>query len=419
MQSRLYYSVQRVLLLFLFGSFLVPLSYERGVIQIYPFDFVLLPLMSLWGLKAHENRTFHLTRSDLALLGLAVWILFSSILVLRPELSVVGGLLWFRGAVIFSLCRSLYGSAYDYNDIVIVASGVLFLEANLATIQGVAQVDVGTLNQYFGQKEPLRSYRTLAGHRLLRAQGTFGNPNTLASWIAILLPIVGASIPFAESRTEYRSKVIIVGLSIVGLLFSLSRGIIAITAGSLFLLGIVLYTQQIRQFSPRIATFLASSWILLMTIAPTSILFILNSKRSELADLGIELYFTAPITGIGYNNYVPAATKILEADIFLQATTTSVHNVPILFLVETGFVGFSLFLIFIYLISVGTIKQAINSRWEDPELIGYVVALSISLGIMQLYLTPTSFQFLPLLLALYGAAMGATLSRFNSPELHF
>lgn len=407
MRDQLYISIQRGLLLLLVISFLFPLSLKSGHFRIYPFDFVLLPMTGFWLARVYGKGTLSLEIVDIILVILVVIILTSSLSALRPSLAIDGGFLWFRAIVVFWFLRDHYVSVYDYDDLVTIAGVLILFQGSVAIVQGVFQVDIGALNQYFGTKSPLKSYRVIDGRRILRAQGTLGNPNTLASWIAVLIPIVVASIPRSE-RVRFRiAKVITVIVALMGLLFTLSRGIIVITFASLLILGLLVSDRPV--LNPYFGT------VGLIGLTSISFFFryidfihiIKNSKRIALAQLGLDLFTTSPVIGIGYNNYVLFVHRFFDPSIYLHGMRTTVHNIPLLFLVETGVMGATVFLLLVILIFRSIVVGNNITGWTDYERISYLTLFLVSFGIMQIYITPVSFQFLPLLFALYGVAVGA------------
>lgn len=403
MRNKLYFRIQRGMLLLLVITFLFPLALEVGYLHIYPLDFALFPMIGLWLLRGKRILNVCLGKVDIFLIFLLSIIFTSSLFAYRPGFAIDGGLLWLRGAIIFWFLHAHYGSVYDYSDIIVISSALLMFQGSLAIIQGVFQADVGALNQYFGKKIALRSYRVIAGKHLLRAQGTLGNPNTLASWIAVLIPVVVTSIPGTEQGRSRAVKISVVVIAFVGLLFTLSRGIILISVVSLLGLGLFLSDHFDWRHMGMIGLGITSVVLLLRD---ASLISPIGTKRIMLILLGFDLFAISPFIGVGYNNFSVSAAQLFNPSVYLGGTRSTVHNIPLLFLVETGVVGFVVFLLFVTYLFRTVAGYLAHTEGTDYVGFGYLTSLLVSFGIMQLYTTPVSFQFLPLLFVLYGVTIG-------------
>lgn len=413
MRNQLYLCIQRGMLLLLVSTFLFPLALKVDYLNIYPLDFVLLPMIGLWLFRGQRILNVSLGKVDIFLILLVSIIFISSLFSHQPAFAINGGLLWFRGIIIFWFLHAHYGTVYDHRDLIVISGALLMLQGSLAIIQGIFQVDVGALNQYFGTKTAIRSYRVISGERLLRAQGTLGNPNILASWLAVLIPIVVTSIPGTEQGRSRVAKISVVMIALVGLVFTLSRGIILISVVSLLGLGVFLSDRFDWGHMGMISLVGITSVVLLLGyITPT-----LQSMmtRIVLVLLAFDLFAISPITGVGYNNFVVASTRLVDPNIYLQGDLSAVHNIPLMFLVETGVVGFIMLLLFAIYLFRTVVGCLAHTEGTDYVGLGYLTSLLVSFGIMQIYTTPVSFQFLPLLFVLYGAMVGRSwLGPINS-----
>jgi O-antigen ligase len=66
-----------------------------------------------------------------------------------------------------------------------------------------------------------------------------------------------------------------------------------------------------------------------------------------LADVAGRLYSQKPFVGVGLNNFIPRAAGVKTLS-YYSWYLQPVHNVPLLVLVETGLVGFTLFVWFLF-----------------------------------------------------------------------
>lgn len=162
------------------------------------------------------------------------------------------------------------------------------------------------------------------GKEFLRPYATTPHPNVLA---AVMLVTAILILWFRKSER------IIALLAAIPIMLTVSRA--AIAAGFisfLFLLG----------KKGRIIMILAV--IVLLPILYTRFNSLLNFdnvsllRREELSAVAIKVFLSAPLLGVGLNNFIPSASNelLVGPSRFLQP----VHNIFLLSLVETGLVGF-------------------------------------------------------------------------------
>lgn len=392
--------IQRLFLAGLIFSFLLPLETSLLGLPIYPFDILLLPLGIAWfGDLVYHRRTYPVSSTEILLYLLVSWIFLTGITAFDTKLSFVGGLIWLRAVILFSIVRTTYGRVYSKHDIYSMAAFLVLIQSALIIVQGVFQIDVGALNQYFGERTPLSNYQTIGGYNIYRAQGTLGNPNTVANWLILLVPIVGVATSEVDGMFSERIHYWAAVLGTTAVLFTISEGLIAILFGYVVLAS-ALYIRPSRYTLFGLGSL--SGLLLVSAVAFTPLLKIISaskslSKRIELIELAIEIFAKRPLYGTGYNNFITGIELFVgNPGIFIRGSTTSVHNIPILFAVETGIIGAILFITFLLVVSRDFIRA--NTRLEDHVTIegGYLISFLGLLGSMMIYTTFTSFQFLPL-----------------------
>jgi len=401
-------TVERLLLATLAVLFLFPLSTTVGSITVYPFDVALMPLLAAHLVR--RDRTW-VTRPGVFLALFAGWILTTSLLAPEPWLSVRGGLLWARAAVLFAVVRAGYGTVYSFKEAVATAGVLLAVQGSLATVQGLTQASVGALNQYFGTKTALVSYRVVNGNRILRAQGTLGNPNTVASWFVLLLPLLVTYVSSVRDRRIRAAGTLCAIVSLVGLAFTYSRGALLVLGGTagIYLAYVVGRKNSRRALVAGLVAILGG--VSVAVLAAGIRLGQSLSDRMEQAKIAVELFLRHPLVGVGYNNFVTVTRRTIETDIFFRGDRSGVHNIPLLVLSETGLVGFLLFAGAFATVYWTVFVAGWRTGFDDVELRGYALSLVALLGLSQVYLTPTSFQFLPLPVAVCSVAYGAARQR--------
>lgn len=160
----------------------------------------------------------------------------------------------------------------------------------------------------------------------LRPYGTFPHPNVLAAFMVVAIPLI-----LKTAKLSLWSKLAI-GLAMVTTLISFSRSATVVLATEL----IYLLRHQAK-------------WLILIILLVLPVVYVrfnsaLNfdalsiTRRAELATNSLILWQNSPWLGIGLNNFIPeAASSFLLSghNRFLQP----VHNILLLQLVETGWIG--------------------------------------------------------------------------------
>lgn len=412
--------LQRLFLLGLACSFLLPLETSLGGVPVYAFDSLLFPLMVVWLADTiYNRREISISLAEVFLYALVSWIFITGTMAFDLKLSFIGGMIWLRTAVMFTIVRTTYSRVYTKRDVYSMAALLVSVQATLVLIQGLTQTDFGALNQYFGKQIPLRSYDTIGGYELLRAQGTLGNPNTVANWFVILLPLVTVGVPNDKNSYKKLLYLITILYGAIAVLLTMSVGSIVILLGCT-VVSITIFSNRILTHRKWVLGGLGGLFSIGLIIGITLISSISTIRslaiRIELIQFAISLAVKMPMFGAGYNNFELAIKILNYMGEFSQSTNTIVHNIPLLFLAETGVVGFILFTSFFVLLFRRILAINILFNWNNRLETAYFISFLGLLGISLLYTTLVSFQFLPIATAVL--ASGIAISTDYSRDLH-
>lgn len=391
-------AIARALFLMLILSLLFPLSTTIMRVQIYPFDFPLSLLIILFVVSDISIRAYRDQVIIFAILTLfSIWVIFTSAFSLNTAESVRSGLVWVRAVGLFGILTVTYGVWYDINDIGRAALALVVIQGFLATFQAIFQTSFGQLNQYFGTKKLIQAYARIGGEKVLRSQGTLSNPNTLSHWIAVLGPLSLLSFDKSSSVWSPRfASIVLIGATT--LLTTQTRGTAVITLVSavivvaIFVNGshLAYYTTPIAIISP-LVLILMGGWFGIPYLE--RFYAITDGASTRLAGVfeAIAVIPHYPFTGAGYHMY-PAGAEAAEA--VIAGSPERVHNILLLITAETGIVGgilYSGFFVFAF-------RKLLQSYQKEPTLVVtiYLYVYLNLIGIMALYTSGISFQFIPI-----------------------
>ena len=240
-------------------------------------------------------------------------------------------------------------------EIMIVLGAIALMlvgESAVALYQGILKKPIGL--SFFGEVSNTWNI-PVQGVNVLRATGTFVEPNSFGVIMAMLLALTVSLLIVIQQK---RLRLVLVGLLILGslaLAFSLSRtgiGVCLLAVG----ISILLHFYQRRISLKMIAIFALIGLVMLLLIwavVGESLLTKFTQQslelelRGELNDLAWKMVWSSPLSGIGLNNF-----QTVEDSFIFRGTGTglrfyTVHNVYMVVLSESGFIGFTGFLAFI------------------------------------------------------------------------
>jgi len=355
--------------------YLLFLSFEKGK----TFSFVLIPSW-LTGRGVPYNYDFTITFSDIACLGLVAlflreeilsrwkirvlkaekvdsvlfaFLIFSFLSILFSQFQLISFLTFLKFAriiMIFFLVRSLLKELRLANLIPLILAVSLLFQGAWTSLQFFFQKPLGRAIEHLG-------YLAAGEKTFFRAQGTFGHPNVLASFLVILFCFSLIQI-FNPKQTKFSKKVLSLSFIVgsLGLVFTFSRAAWMVT----LIIG-VLALLFLRHYGKLIFDFLLRKWLtsiafLAMIFFPLLILPRLSQLYSALSEYGVAFYrvyllekawFLAQESPLGIGLSTFPAVLIQRFGFFTWPAP--VHNIFLGILVEAGVLSLMFFLIFLIL----------------------------------------------------------------------
>ncbi len=179
---------------------------------------------------------------------------------------------------------------------------------------------------------------------LLRSYATLPHPNALAGFL-----IIGLGLIHYYDNKVFRKIYFVVGIVIAAFLTTVSR--LGIFVGT----GIFILSTRLKKY---LWPVLLLPFIIPGNPSSFTERVILNSRA-------FNVFLSAPIFGVGLENFIPKLTSIFQP----------VHNIFLLILTETGIIGFGLAFIWLLKNIQGLVK---NQQWQLLVLL--VVVLAIGMG---------------------------------------
>ncbi len=233
----------------------------------------------------------------------------------------------------------------------------------LAITQFVNQGSVGGLLYFLGERTftsstPGIANASLNGELVLRPYGTLPHPNVLAGYLLIVL--IFALVTFKRSKSTKNKALKVVALIICSIAMFLSMSRIAI-----LLWVIIVGYFLIKKTKQKAYTLIALAISILILLSPAGSRFTkitqadeAITQRAVLIESSFKMIGKNPLLGMGLGNFLPTLATIqkpLSASTYLQP----VHNIFLLVATETGLIGLSVFLWFLW----KTFKAA-NGKWQ-------------------------------------------------------
>jgi O-antigen ligase len=261
--------------------------------------------------------------------------------------------------VAYYIARTITKTRQIKKIVLILSTGVV-LESILALLQYQHQGSLGGFWYFLGERSfspvtPGIANAAINGQLLLRPYGTFSHPNVLAGFLLISLLL----LLFSVTQHQWNKlKLPMIGVLCLGtgaLLLTLSRVSILLWVCMLVVFLIVkiqtiLYKKKIRFLSILGIVIL----LLFVFISPvfsrfshTSLTEESLTQREVLMQRAVAQSVIHPFFGVGFGNFLPVLGTIQQGFSF-GVLLQPVHNIYLLVLVETGIVGLSIFLWFLY-----------------------------------------------------------------------
>ena len=259
---------------------------------------------------------------------------------------------------------------------------------------------------------------TPEGYR--RAEGTFGHPNVMALYLLLVGPLFLALAAAPLGRRARAACAITALVALTGIALTLSRTswTLVLVQGVALAIGLAALrvVRVERAFGTLCVGLFLGALVLLPLARPiekrvTEDLKEMFDFRAKHDRIALEIWQSAPFTGVGLNNYsdVLAGRGEPEVDVFLLLgehvrtvldlrVTAWVHNIYLLMLAETGAVGLAAFLLFLVGGAVMGMRalRAPGPVWAAAGLGLFVGTLGVhahGLGEAALWIDPDTYSF--------------------------
>ncbi len=200
----------------------------------------------------------------------------------------------------------------------------------------------------FNQNTPGVALLSIAGREFLRAYGTFSHPNSMAGFLLVSLLLWQLII---KQRTWWYW--LILGIGTVGVVIAGSRVVWGLTI-LLLISSVKFLMSNKRLMVTSVVIFGVGGWWIYQNYFGGWDSDGWN-KRVMLVEAAVALWEKSPLFGVGFNNFLVRLSEVKRNGgvFWLQP----VHNIPLLWLVESGLVGTGVFL-------MGLIKLWNKKYWR-------------------------------------------------------
>ncbi len=318
-------------------------------------DIILLLLFSLRAARGKlgaDIRHYLFSTPSLLAIGLIITTLPSFITITSYEHGVWELVRMLRMYLLFMYVL-IYIQSRREATIVLGAMALMFVgESGVALYQGIFKKPFGL--SFFGEPASIWNI-PVQGVNVLRATGTFVEPNSFGEIMAILLALsLSLLIVMQNKRIRLLLSCLLI-LGCVALAFSLSRtgiGVFLLAVGILALMH--LYRRRISLRMIVISALVGLAITLLLWVAVGESLMTKFTQQSlelelrgQLNDLAWKMVSSSPISGIGLNNFQAVEDSFIFRGIGTGLRWYTVHNIYLVVLSESGIIGFTGFLAFI------------------------------------------------------------------------
>lgn len=402
----------RIMFFLIFLAALFPLSIDVGVLRLYTLDLILLPLTYVFFVVVLLSKKRVIPS----------WSLGEKLLFTMPVIMVVGMafsvslfnsldgvLVWFRCIVLYVMLRVAFASKiielrhwsrwWSILGIFLLVTGI---------IQAATGTQFGLVENYFGSNTTEQAYFL----QTVRVSGTTANSNIYGLWITIFLTLINAKLLLSPKARllSYVFLALALSIELWVLLATLSRGSLVTFLVAHAILLFVWIRSSRQAAGIRI---LASSLLLSAATAvgviyynKVSTLVALterlenngDSERLALLDYGLQLlsYPKVFLIGTGMQSFFPTLLQYgigtLKVNTWQDFTdsTTGIHNIFLLLLVEGGIFVLLCFAVFYFSTLVKAFKlflaeQGGQGARSDPSVAYFLVITLALLVPMQLY----------------------------------
>lgn len=376
------------------ASACAPLAPSVGAIQIYTPYVVVLPLFILV-VCAWMVHTPRITLSKLALAYVLCPILMLLFSFWGYNISgqLDATLPYIFGAAIFLVVVLLQRYfRLNFNSVIAFAYCFLLVESFVVIVQVLSGTDFGVPSTYLGSGKQIAT----TWNGAIRASGTFGNPNVFSQVYELMSAIVVADLLFSSNARR-----MLFGLAVVlvtGLIIALSLS----RSGMLFFFAtnlLIVYRFLRRRDSLKNKSLIVVTVIMLVVVLAFPVI---NELRLTVADrlltykdsTRIQMYSNALqlasmpsvwFSGVGAGQFFVGAEKhglnvSFHTWTAVEKLNTSVHNLTLKVLVESGVIVFMLY----FTAVIGFIRRALKRN----GCLGFRMRMMIGFPLLALFGIP-------------------------------
>jgi len=345
--------------------------------------------------KKTKNKLYP-KREDFFLIAFLILGFFSLLFSANTQLSFMRFAGIFQAVIIYFLARYFFVDKKTFTLTIHFLLVLAAFEGFLATFQLLLQHPLGRIIEEslfaspYGKRAAEDVFR-------FRASGSFTDPNTMAIFWLILLPLILSQIIYKYPLIKDKLLLSISLLAgLLGLVSTFSRA--AWGVFFLVIVGLVFFLTRKRVFSFKYKYLFLAIGVIFLVASPLLVQRLLGlhyslwgkyssgRARIELAQESWEIIKQRPILGVGPGNFLPAmVTNNLTgvATHFLYP----VHNLYLLFASEIGLPALASFLVFLVLV----LKKILASKARQREIQG--AKLGILAGVFAYLLAVLVYTF--------------------------
>lgn len=226
-----------------------------------------------------------------------------------------------------------------------------------------------------------------------RVNGTFGSPNALGAYLALLLPVALSLVVAGVDAFHRRLGGAAFVLGSVALVLSFSRGAwVGFTASTVLLVAVAWRRRWVR--GSMIVAFGAVVLVLAIGFQEEIVVRLAQynnlaaRSRLPLMELAFSMIRDRPLLGVGANNFAAALDPYVTVE-YSQSWVSTVHNKYLLVWAETGIGALIAFL--------WTMVAAVSAGWRlsrlrDPMISPIAFGLAVGLIASMIHMTVDLFH---------------------------
>lgn len=364
----------------------IRVDYLSPTLYLSDLFFVLLFLFSIHRLL---GALLSQVKKPLILFALIVFTL-STLFAHVNVLSLLGVLKFFEFFYLgFYICQTFKKD--DRGEFILFLTIGALIETGIILLQFFFQHSVGGVLYFLGERTFSASTPAIAtfqmnGSQILRGYGTFPHPNVAAFHLFVSFVFL---LSYAAKTARLKIlKTFALALIFLGIVLTFSRIIILLTIGSIIIESIIINRKKKGKKALVTVGLVVTFMLVGLLLLPRFINGIIRDwlLRVQLLSIFSHIFFNHFLIGVGFNNYFfyESSFQKTVSPILLQP----VHNMYLLWIVQTGFLGAVLLIAFarkIYLRTMGLVRH-VNKKSSLARPVLILVISSLVIGLFDHYL---------------------------------